>query len=379
MRKKQNRPPGASTRATSAIASSTSSMCSNTRHATTASNDRVGERQRVGARARADARGRPRGRRRREIWFHVGSIPTARSTPSSASARRVIWPSPHPTSSTRRAPASSAAASGRICSSYSGSAPSVNPSIHHPALASHSSRLVTVLSVAIWSLSVTVRRSRHAPQLTVSLALGRSHRRVHRPIETSVTRSPSGRMEALVDRRGHGVGSQASACSSSSDACFTALTPPSSFTSRFLRASPRPAMPSRTLAVIRLPRSSPWNVLAKRWASSRMRCSMNSASLPRGTSTGSAVPGHVDLLEALGQPGDRDLVAPGRAVARPARPRRAGPCRRRRAAAAAGRRTCRGRRPARRRLVALGEVRGQPPGQHLLHRRVVVVARHVRP
>src|SRR5690606_2348337 len=37
----------------------------------------------------------------------------------------------------RRAPASSAAAMGRICSSYSASAPSVNPSIHHPAWSSH--------------------------------------------------------------------------------------------------------------------------------------------------------------------------------------------------------------------------------------------------
>ena len=50
-------------------------------------------------------------------------------------------------------------------------------------------------------------------------------------------------------------------------------------------------MPSRALAVIRLLRRSPWNVLAKRWASSRMRWSMNSASLPRGISTGSDRPG----------------------------------------------------------------------------------------
>ena len=57
-------------------------------------------------------------------------------------ASRLIWPSPHPTSSTRVAPASSAPASGRICSSYSGSAPAVNPSIHHWACSSHSSRAV---------------------------------------------------------------------------------------------------------------------------------------------------------------------------------------------------------------------------------------------
>jgi hypothetical protein len=40
LRKNENRPPGRSTLATSAIAPSTSSMCSNTRQATTASNER---------------------------------------------------------------------------------------------------------------------------------------------------------------------------------------------------------------------------------------------------------------------------------------------------------------------------------------------------
>ena len=35
---------------------------------------------------------------------------------------------------------------------------------------------------------------------------------------------------------------------------------------------------------------------------------MNSASLPRGMSTGADWPGHEDLLESLGEPGHRDLV-----------------------------------------------------------------------
>ena len=61
LRKKQNRPPGSSTRATSAIASSTASMCSNTRQATTASNDAVGERQAVGAGPDEPGRAAPRG------------------------------------------------------------------------------------------------------------------------------------------------------------------------------------------------------------------------------------------------------------------------------------------------------------------------------
>ena len=42
LRKNANRPPGRSTRATSAMAASTSTMCSNTRQATTASKSRRG-------------------------------------------------------------------------------------------------------------------------------------------------------------------------------------------------------------------------------------------------------------------------------------------------------------------------------------------------
>ena len=48
MRKKANRPAGRSTRATSAIAPSTSSMCSNTRQATTPSNEPSGNGNRGG-------------------------------------------------------------------------------------------------------------------------------------------------------------------------------------------------------------------------------------------------------------------------------------------------------------------------------------------
>ena len=86
-------------------------------------------------------------------------------------------------------------------------------------------------------------------------------------------------------------GSQLSAVSSASDAWRTAFTLPSSVSRRFLRVSPSPGTPSSTLLVMRLPRSSAWKVLAKRWASSRMRCSRNSASLPRAIGTGSEWPG----------------------------------------------------------------------------------------
>ena len=57
-----------------------------------------------------------------------------------AASRRLTWPSPQPMSSTVSSPASSCAANGRICSSYSASAPPVNSSIHHSAYCSQRSR-----------------------------------------------------------------------------------------------------------------------------------------------------------------------------------------------------------------------------------------------
>ena len=67
-------------------------------------------------------------------------------------------------------------------------------------------------------------------------------------------------------------------------------------------------MPSSTLVVMRLPRSSRWNVMAKRWASSRMRCSRYSASDWRGQPDRVGLARHVHLLEPLGQRRHRDLV-----------------------------------------------------------------------
>ncbi len=141
-------------------------------------------------------------------------------------------------------------------------------------------------------------------------------------------------------------------------------------------------MPSSELVVIRLPRSSRWNVLAKRWASSRIRWSMNSASLPRGTLTGSPLPGHVDLLEPLGQRGDRDLLGQAELVDHPLGHGEL-------PLAAVDEQQLRWvlepLRPGAHALlqlvvewaVALAEVRRQSAGEHLLHRRVVVVAGHV--
>ena len=82
LRKKQKRPPGCSTRATSAIASSTSRMCSNTRQATTASKLAVGERQRRSLAAGETTR-RPAAAATLDA-FHVGSMPTTSSAPTAA-------------------------------------------------------------------------------------------------------------------------------------------------------------------------------------------------------------------------------------------------------------------------------------------------------
>ena len=99
-----------------------------------------------------------------------------------------------------------------------------------------------------------------------------------------------------------GSGSHVNARSVSRSARLTALTPPSSLTRRFFRVSPSPAIPSSALDVIRLLRRSPWKLLAKRCASSRIRCSMNSASLPRGISTGSERPGTNTSSNRLARP-----------------------------------------------------------------------------
>ena len=124
---------------TSAMAASTSRMCSNTRQATTASNAPAANGRRVGAGAgvgraagplaRPPRSGSTSGRRRRPA-----SAPTRRGQPGhlALAAADVEHPA-------RRRPARSAA-SGRICSSYSGSAPSVNPSLPPARRASSQSR-----------------------------------------------------------------------------------------------------------------------------------------------------------------------------------------------------------------------------------------------
>ena len=159
-------------------------------------------------------------------------------------ARRAIWPSPQPTSSTRPAPARCRAASGRICSSYSGSAPVGEA---RPA---------------------TSRRApptgrRRPPIVDLRAAPG-----------PDLPRRLADAVDPLVDRVGHRVGQPRQRLE------LLEAWPPSRPSrrrapSRAASCAPRrgPAMPSSTLVVIRLPRSSRWNVMAKRWASSRIRCS----------------------------------------------------------------------------------------------------------
>ena len=140
--------------------------------------------------------------------------------------------------------------------------------------------------------------------------------------------------------------------------------------SRCLAASgPRPGTSSSTDVVIFLSRSWRWYVIAKRCASSRTCCSRYSASESRGMRTGSARPGQVHLLEPLGEAGDADVLEPSSSSTRtatsswplpPSISSRFG--------------GYANRLPGVRAFVALAEVVAEPAGQHLLHRREVVLA-----
>ena len=187
LRKKTNRPPGSSTRATSASGVVDGLDVLEHQAGDHRVEGPVGERQRGGRRPRRRPAPPPR-RPASATWAQVGSTPTTRRR-RRRPARRATCPSPQPTSSTRRAPARCAAASGRICSSYSGSAPSVNPSCHQPACASQTR----------CSSAPCPSRSRRAP-------------------------APPGCRRGSCRRppRPPSSGSHDSACRSSSDACFTA-------------------------------------------------------------------------------------------------------------------------------------------------------------
>jgi hypothetical protein len=130
-------------------------MCSRARHRTTASKVKLRNGSCV-----ADActnRGEPPRLCASRICERVGSRPTTSAPPRAM--HRATCPSPHPTSSTRRAFRRWLSTSGRICSSYSGSAPSVNLRCHHPECCSQreslntAARLVTYISACQPSIS----------------------------------------------------------------------------------------------------------------------------------------------------------------------------------------------------------------------------------
>src|SRR4051794_19108932 len=130
-------------------------MCSNTRQHTTASN--VAEANgRASAPERTYSGPLPR-RCASTIWLTVGSTPTT-VAPWAALTARATWPSPVPTSSTRRCPAVHSTTMGRICSVYSGSTPSVNSRCHQSAWASQSSELVSPVGFGISSSAVAGHR-----------------------------------------------------------------------------------------------------------------------------------------------------------------------------------------------------------------------------
>ena len=73
---------------------------------------------------------------------------------------------------------------------------------------------------------------------------------------------------------------------SSKLAAFKFLNDLKCFISAFFRTGPSPATSSRMLAVMPLPRSSRWKVIAKRWASSRTCFTRYSDAEPEGSTTG---------------------------------------------------------------------------------------------
>ena len=180
-----------------------------------AGDDRV-ERLRREREAPATA-GRRRAAARADGHVELGpgeSTPTTRSTPGTPAASRATCPSPVPTSSTSTAP--------RWCGGQR-------------------QDLLGVLGVGPVGECVL-------PPLGVLLPqVGVGH--------------PDDPSALLVDLQVHGrptvSGSHVNDCRSSSVAFFTALIPPNSLSSRSCGSPPGP-IPSRTLTVMRLPRSSRW-------------------------------------------------------------------------------------------------------------------------
>ena len=136
-----------------------------------------------------------------------------------------------------------------------------------------------------------------------------------------------------------------------------------------MRVGPRPGTSSSTDFVIFLSRSWRWYVIAKRCASSRTCCSRYSASESRGMRTGLGVAGQVHLFEPLGEARDADVLEPELLEHAHRDVELA-------LAAVDQQQVRRVREPLARvrTFVALAQVVAEPAGQHLFHRREVVLA-----
>jgi hypothetical protein len=119
-------------------------MCSRARHRTTAS--KVKLRNGSCSAAACTNRGGPPRMCASRICEGVGSRPTTSAPPRAM--HRATCPSPHPTSRTRRAFRRCFWTRGRICSSYSGSAPSVNLRCHHLECCSQRESPITAARLA---------------------------------------------------------------------------------------------------------------------------------------------------------------------------------------------------------------------------------------
>ena len=173
---------------TSAMAASTSRMCSNTRQATTASNDAVGERQRGGAgpgvgRAARRARAATRDLVPRRVDAD-DDVDARRPRPAGRPGLRRS-----PTSSTRAAPARCSAASGRICSVVLGVG-----AVGEPVLPPAGVRLPQVVGADVAPLGPSV--------------LAAAGRRIaaHGAPCVTAARAAVGAVDLVVDGVGHGVG-----------------------------------------------------------------------------------------------------------------------------------------------------------------------------
>ena len=157
------------------------------------------------------------------------------------------------------------------------------------------------------------------------------------------------------------AGRPGTACSSSREAASTASGEPKCASSARLRAGPMPGRSSSSELVIARSRRVRWWVIAKRWASSRTRCSSCSSGVSWASTSGAGAPGRKISSIRLASEIDRHAALAEAAQRRPARPT-AGPCRRRSRPGWAARRSS-GRTPGRAARCRPGAPTGRSGGR----------------